>query len=50
MIEMFLSVSLSCPEAINIINKMEEKREYLGNQVVQELVQEVKNYVPECFE
>lgn len=49
MIEFLLSSSLSCPQAINIISRMEKQRENMGNQVVDELIHEVKNYVPECF-
>ena len=49
MIEFFLSTSLSCPDARIIISKMEKHRESLGNQTVNELIHEVKNYVPECF-
>ena len=50
MIEFFLSTSLSCPDARIIISKMEKQRENIGNEVVNELIHEVKNYVPECFE
>jgi len=49
MIELFLSMSLSCPEATNIINRMEQQREALGNRVVDELIHEIKNYSPECY-
>ena len=49
MIEYLLSASFTCIDAKILINKMEKQREDLGNQVVNELVHEVKNYVPECF-
>jgi len=49
MIEFLLSSSLSCTKASDIISRMEKQREYLGNQAVNELIHEVKNYVPECF-
>ena len=49
MIEFLLSTSLSCSEAYDIISRMEKQREIMGNQVVNELIHEVKNYVPECF-
>ena len=49
MLELLLNSSLSCTQASVIISRMEEKREYLGNQAVNELIYEVKNYVPECF-
>ena len=49
MIEFFLSASLSCAEAKILINKVEKQRNDLGSQVVNELIHEVKNYVPECF-
>ena len=49
MIELLLSTSLSCPQAHVIISRMEERREFLGNQATNELIYEVKNYVPECF-
>ena len=49
MIEFFLSTSLSCTQASDIISRMEKQRENMGNEVVNELIHEVKNYVPECF-
>lgn len=49
MIEFVLSASLSCGDAKILINRMEKQRENLGNQVVNELIYEVKNHVPECF-
>jgi hypothetical protein len=49
MLELLLSTSLSCPDARIIISRMEEHRQNLGNQVIDELIYEVKNYVPECF-
>ena len=49
MIEFLLSTSLSCAEASDIIIRMEKQRENMDNQVVNELIHEVKNYVPECF-
>lgn len=49
MLELFLSSSLSCPDAITLISRMDKQRENLGNEVVNELIHEVKNYAPECF-
>ena len=49
MIEFLLSSSLSCTQASDIISRMEKQRENMGNEVVNELIHEVKNYVPECF-
>ena len=49
MIEFLLSTSLSCPQAIGIISRMEKQRKNMGNELVDELIHEVKNYVPECF-
>jgi hypothetical protein len=49
MIEFLLSTSLSCTQASDIISRMEKQRENMGNEVVNELIHEVKNYVPECF-
>lgn len=49
MIEFLLNSSLSCTQASVIISRMEEHRQNLGDQVVDELIYEVKNYVPECF-
>ena len=49
MIEFLLSTSLSCTKASDIISRMEKQRENMGNEVVNELIHEVKNYVPECF-
>jgi len=49
MIEFLLSSSLSCSQASDIISRMEKQRENLSNQIVDELIYEVKNYVPECF-
>ena len=49
MIEFLLSAELSCSQANDIISRMEKQRENMGNQVVNELIHEVKNYVPECF-
>ena len=49
MIEFVLSASLSCGDAKILINRMEERRIDMGDQVVNELIYEVKNYVPECF-
>ena len=49
MIEFLLSSSLSCTQASDIISRMEKQRENIGNEVVNELIHEVKNYVPECF-
>ena len=49
MIEFLLSTSLSCPQAVNLISRMEKQRKNMGNELVDELIHEVKNYVPECF-
>tara|TARA_Y100000033_G_scaffold15845_1_gene14822 strand:+ start:391 stop:564 length:174 start_codon:yes stop_codon:yes gene_type:complete len=49
MIEFFLSASLSCPQAHDIISRMEKQRERMSSQVINELIHEVKLYVPECF-
>ena len=49
MIEFFLSAELSCSQANDIISRIEQQRENMGNRVVKELIHEVKNYVPECF-
>ena len=49
MIEYLLSSSLSCTQASDIISRMEKQRENMGNGIVNELIREVKNYVPECF-
>ena len=49
MIEFLLSSSLSCTQASEIISRMEKQRENMGNQIVNELIYEIKNYVPECF-
>ena len=49
MIEFLLSTSLSCPQASDIIMRMEKQRKNMGNETVDELIHEVKNYVPECF-
>ena len=49
MLELLLNSSLSCTQASVIISRMEEHRQNLGNQVIDELIYEVKNYVPECF-
>ena len=49
MIEFFLSSSISCSDAGNLINRIRQQRDILGSQTVKELIFEVKNYVPECF-
>ena len=49
MIEFLLSTSLSCPQASDIIIRMEKQRKNMGNETIDELIHEVKNYVPECF-
>jgi hypothetical protein len=49
MIEFFLSSSLSCGDARILINKLEKRRTDMGDHVVNELIYEVKNHVPECF-
>ena len=49
MIEFLLSTSLSCLQASEIISRMEKQRKNMGNETVDELIHEVKNYVPECF-
>ena len=49
MIEFLLSSSLSCAQASDIISRMEQQRENMGNQIVNELIHEIKLYVPECF-
>ena len=49
MIELFLSTSLSCPQANDIVIRMEKQRKNMGNELIDELIHEVKNYVPECF-
>ena len=49
MIEFLLSTSLSCSQASEIIIRMEKQRKIMGNESVNELIHEVKNYVPECF-
>ena len=49
MIEFLLSAELSCSQAYDIISRIEKQRENMGNQVIKELIHEVKNYVPECF-
>ena len=42
-----LSAELSCSQANDIISRIKQQRENMGNQVVKELIHEVKNYVPE---
>ena len=49
MIEFLLSTSLSCPQANDIIIRIEKQRKNMGDQIANELIHEVKNYVPECF-
>jgi len=49
MIEFLLSASLSCPQASDIIIRIEKQRKNMGDQIANELIYEVKNYVPECF-
>ena len=49
MIEFLLSSSMICIDARNLISRIEQQRDYLGNRVVNGLVPEVKTYVPECF-
>ena len=49
MIEFLLSTSISCSQASDIISRMEKQRKNMGNESVNELIHEVKNYVPECF-
>ena len=49
MIEFLLSTSLSCPQANDIITRIEKQRKNMGDQIAKELIHEVKNYVPECF-
>ena len=49
MIEFLLSASLSCSQASAIITRMEKQRKIMGNESVNELIHEVKTYVPECF-
>ena len=49
MIEYLLSASISCVDAKSIIIRIEKQREELGNQIANELIHEIKNYVPECF-
>ena len=49
MIEFLLSSSLSCSQASEIITRMEKQRKNMGNENINELIHEVKNYVPECF-
>jgi len=49
MIEFLLSTSISCSQASDIISRMEKQRKNMGNEYVNELIHEVKNYVPECF-
>lgn len=49
MIEFLLSTSLSCPQANDIIIRIEKQRKNMGDRVANELIYEVKNYVPECF-
>ena len=49
MIELLLSTSLSCPQAHDIIIRIEKQRENMGDHIANELIHEVKNYVPECF-
>lgn len=49
MIEYLLSASMSCVDAKSIITRIEKQREGLGNQIANELIHEIKNYVPECF-
>ena len=49
MIEFLLSTSLSCSQANDIITRMEKQRKNMGNEHINELIHEVKNYVPECF-
>ena len=49
MIEFFLSASMSCIDANILISKIKRKSDELGNKISKELIHEVKNYVPECF-
>ena len=49
MIEFLLSSSMSCIDAKNLISRIEQQRDNLSNQVINELVLEVKNYASECF-
>ena len=49
MIEFLLSASLSCPQASDIIIRIEKQRKNMGDRIANELIYEVKNYVPECF-
>ena len=49
MIEYLLSASMSCVDAKSVIFRIKNQREGLGNQVANELIHEIKNYVPECF-
>ena len=42
MIEFLLSAELSCSQANDIISRIKQQRENMGNQVVKELIHEVK--------
>lgn len=49
MIEYLLSASMTCVDAKSVIIRIEKQREGLGSQIANELIHEIKNYVPECF-
>ena len=49
MIEFLLNTSLSCSQASDIIIRIERQRKNIGDRTANELIYEVKNYVPECF-
>ena len=49
MIEYLLSASMTCVDAKSVLIRIEKQREGLGSQIANELIHEIKNYVPECF-
>ena len=49
MIEFFLSTSISCGDARTLISKIKKMGNELGNRTSKELIHEVKNHAPECF-
>ena len=48
MIELFLSASMACPDADALIFKI-KKQEHLKTEIKLELVETVKEAVPECY-
>ena len=49
MIEFFLSASISCGDAKILISKIKRMGNQLGSRTSKDLIHEVKNHVPECF-